>query len=292
MATYNYNFGTNEPYEITMGNFVPNLQDFYDHPDNYAIDSFQIFGNLYYVGDKKVCSHLIDTGDGLILFDTGYGHTTHMMLNSIRSLGFDPMDIKYIIHSHGHFDHFGSGNELRAMTGAKVCMSHVDTELLRERPDRALVQLGPCPRDPICWPDIEIHDGDHIRLGNTDITCVLSSGHTLGTLSFFFDVTDGEKTLRAGYLGGAGLLTVYKDFCKEYQLPLDLCQRLKETFVKLRSYPVDIMLGNHPAQNRTLEKRQWMIDHPGDNHFIDPSAWLQFLDAQEIRRQDFEAKGY
>ncbi len=292
MPVFNYAFGTNDPYAQVEANFIPNLQDFYDHPDKYAVDAFQIFGNLYYVGDQKVCSHLIDTGDGLILFDTGYGNTTHMMLHSIRSLGFDPMDIKYIIHSHGHFDHFGSGNELRAMTGAKVCMSAVDTALLRERPDRSVIQWGPRPNDPICWPDIEIEDGDHIRLGNTDITCVLSPGHTLGTLSFFFDVYDGEKTLRAGYFGGVGLLTVYKDFCRKFGLPLDQCQRLKETFVKLRDYHVDIMLGNHPAQNRTLEKRQWMLEHPGENPFLDSDAWLQFLDAQELRRQDFEAKGY
>ena len=71
---------------------------------------FRIIGNTYFVGTYQASAHLIDTGDGLILFDTGYGNTTHMLLDSIRSLGFDPMDIKYIIHSHGHFDHFGSGN--------------------------------------------------------------------------------------------------------------------------------------------------------------------------------------
>ena len=97
MPVFNYAFGTNDPYAQVEANFIPNLQDFYDHPDKYAVDAFQIFGNLYYVGDQKVCSHLIDTGDGLILFDTGYRNTTHMMLHSIRSLGFDPMDIKYII---------------------------------------------------------------------------------------------------------------------------------------------------------------------------------------------------
>jgi len=292
MVEYNYNFGTNDPYEQVEARFIPNLQDFYDHPDNYALEPFRIFGNLYYVGDQKVTSHLIDTGDGLILFDTGYGHTTHMLLHSIRALGFDPMDIRYIIHSHGHFAHFGSGNELRALTGAKVYMSAVDTRLLREKPERALVAWGPRPGDDICWPDVLIEDGDHIRLGNTDITCILSPGHTCGTMTFLFDVTDGEKTLRAGYFGGTGLLTVYKDYCRKFDLPLNKCQMFKETIQKLMGLQVDIMLGNHPAQNRTLEKRQWMIDHPGENHFIDSTAWQKFLTAQEARRQDFEQKGY
>ena len=292
MGRYNYHFSDNPPYAQVEANFIPNLQDFYDNPDKYALEPFQIFGNLYYVGDKKVTSHLIDTGDGLILFDTGYGHTLPMQLHSIRALGFDPMDIRYIIHSHGHFDHFGSGNELRALTGAKVCMSGVDTRLLREKPERALIQWGPRPNDPVCWPDVELEDGDHIRLGNTDITCVLSPGHTCGTMTFFFDVTDGEKTLRAGYFGGAGLLTVYKDYCRKFDLPLNKSQMLADTLQKLKAYHVDVMLGNHPPQNRTLEKRQWMLDHPGENDFLDPDAWLQFLEAQEERLRDFQSKDY
>lgn len=292
MGKYDYHFGDNPPYAQMEADFIPKQQDYYDNPDPYAIDPFRIFGNLYYVGDRKVTSHLIDTGDGLILFDTGYGHTTHMMLSSIRALGFDPMDIRYIIHSHGHFDHFGSGNELRALTGAKVFMSGVDTRLLREKPERALIQWGPRPEDPVCWPDVEIEDGDHIRLGNTDITCVLSPGHTCGTMTFFFDVTDGERTLRAGYFGGAGLLTVYKDYCRKFDLPLNKSQMLAETLHKLKSYHVDIMLGNHPPQNRTLEKRENMLEHPGENDFLDSDAWLQFLEAQEERLRDFQSKGY
>ena len=288
---FDYHFGVNKPYPEVEAGFVPALQDFYDHPDAYAIAPFQIFGNLWYVGDQKVTSHLIDTGDGLILFDTGYGHTTHMILDSIRGAGFDPMDIKIIIHSHGHFDHFGSGEELRQITGAKVYMSGVDTRLLQERPDRALMSWGPCPDDPICWPDVLIEDGDHVRLGNTDIHCVLSAGHTAGTMTYFFDVTDGEKTLRAGYFGGTGMLGLYQDFCKKFGLPLDLCAQMKATIAKLRDYKVDIMLGNHPAQNRTLEKRAYMLE-TGENPFLDSDAWLQFLTALEERRQDFEDKGY
>lgn len=37
--------------------------DFYKHPSRYYLEPFKIAGNVYYIGDKKVCSHLIDTGD-------------------------------------------------------------------------------------------------------------------------------------------------------------------------------------------------------------------------------------
>ena len=68
---------------------------------------FKIIGNLYFVGSYCQSSHLIDTGDGLILIDTGYPQNLYLLINSIYKLGFSPYDVKYIIHSHGHYDHGG-----------------------------------------------------------------------------------------------------------------------------------------------------------------------------------------
>lgn len=280
------------PYAEIRKRFMSGHEAYYADPWGHYLEPFQIFGNLYYVGDKKVCSHLIDTGDGLILFDTGYQHTAHLQIHAIRSLGFDPADIKIIIHSHGHFDHFGAGDAFRHLYGSRIYMSRVDTQLLKEKPERALMKDSPCPYANICWPDVELEDGDTVTLGNTTIRCVLAPGHTLGTMAFFFDVTDGKKTLRAGYLGGAGFLTVYKEFCREYDLPMDLPQRMGDTIKKLWPEQVDIVLGNHPGQNATLEKRAWMLEHPEENPFIDPDGWHAFLDNQEKRRLDFIEKGY
>ena len=68
---------------------------------------FKIAENLYFVGTKRASSHLIDTGCGLILLDTGYPKDLYLILDGIYRLGFNPSDIKYILHSHGHIDHFG-----------------------------------------------------------------------------------------------------------------------------------------------------------------------------------------
>jgi len=55
---------------------------------------------------------------------------------------------------------------------------------------------------------------------------------------------------------------------------------------------VEITLGNHPAQNCTLEKRQWMLEHPGENPFIHPDGWQTFLTAMTERLAEFVAAGY
>ena len=120
-----------KPFQPDFASFLEGHREYYADTASFAVEPFRIFGNLYYVGDRKVCCHLLDTGAGLILFDTGYRNAVHLYLESIRKLGFDPADIKYIIHSHEHFDHFGGSNEIRALYGSKVCMSAVGTALLR-----------------------------------------------------------------------------------------------------------------------------------------------------------------
>ena len=46
--------GVNKTYEEVMGGFLPALADYYAHPENYNIEPFQIFGNLYYVDNALI----------------------------------------------------------------------------------------------------------------------------------------------------------------------------------------------------------------------------------------------
>ena len=40
-------------------------------PWEWDVPPFQITDNVWYVGSRQVSNHLIDTGDGLVLIDTG-----------------------------------------------------------------------------------------------------------------------------------------------------------------------------------------------------------------------------
>ena len=130
----------------------------------------------------------------------------------------------------------------------------------------------------------------HIRLGNTEIKCVLSPGHSPGTTSFFFDVTDKGKTYKVGYFGGTGFLTLYKDYLNKYGLDLSLRDEFIKTIEKLQEMEVDIMLGNHPPHNFTLEKRSKMLESPENNPFIDPTEWNEYLDRLEEQYRAFLEK--
>ena len=87
--------------------FTVKADDILRSPWLCDVAPFRIADNLYYVGNSDVSCHLVDTGEGLLLLDTSYSSAAYLLLESIRSLGFDPKDVKWILHSHGHIDHFG-----------------------------------------------------------------------------------------------------------------------------------------------------------------------------------------
>lgn len=252
--------------------------DYYAYPAKYYVKPFKIAGNVYYIGDSKVCSHLIDTGDGLIVFDSGFQHSIHLMVQAIWEAGFNPSDIRYLIHSHEHFDHIGAANEFKELYGCKLVISKAGADIMRDRPELVYMKANPNPYASLFTPDLELNDGDEIRLGNTVIRCISTPGHAPGVMSFFFDTEEDGKTYHVGYFGGAGFNTLYKEKLEQDHLPLSMRDTFLESLQKVREIPVDIVLGNHPRQNETLKKREAMLNNPESNPFINPSEWKEFVD--------------
>lgn len=255
---------------------VEKAKAFYTNPSIARIDPFKIADGLYYVGDKKVCAHLIDTGEGLILIDSGYLGAAHLLVDSIWRAGFDPKDVRWIIHTHGHWDHFGASDEFSRMYGTKLAISKVDAESLRQKPHRAHIDNALYPFAKIPNFDYEIDDGEIFELGNVRIRCILTPGHTQGVLSLFFDVTDNGNTYLAGLFGGAGVNALSLPYICYNEDPEDCPRQMLDSIEKIWDEPVVIHLGNHPYNSCTLEKRAQQIKE-GGNPFIAPDSWHWFL---------------
>ena len=48
-------------------------------PWETTFEPHRVFGNTYFAGTIPASTHLIDTGEGLILIDTGYQETLYLM---------------------------------------------------------------------------------------------------------------------------------------------------------------------------------------------------------------------
>lgn len=265
--------------------------DYYHYPSRYYVKPFCIAGNVYYIGDSKVCSHLIDTGEGLIMFDSGFQHSIHLLVQAIWEAGFNPWDIKYLIHSHEHFDHIGAANDFKDLYGCKLVISKAGADIMRDRPELVYMKANPNPYASLFTPDVELEDGDEITLGNTRIRCLLTPGHSPGVMSFFFDTTENGKTYHVGYFGGAGFNTLYREKLLADRLPLSMRETFLKSLQRVRDIPVDIVLGNHPRQNETLKKREAMLKDPDTNPFINTDEWKNFVDTLTNSFKEFMEAG-
>ena len=241
------------------------------------IKPFRMAGNLYFVGTKKVSSHVIDTGDGLIMIDTGYPETGEVILESMEAMGLDIKDLKIILHSHGHYDHVGSTKMLKALSGAETYIHPADRVYLLEKYNAD-------------WePDHDLYDGQIIRLGNTEILCKHTPGHTAGVMSFFFDLTHNGKTYRAGTYGGAGVRQVGKDWLERWDLSTYSRKDFFESIAMLKKERVDVFFGNHAWHNDTAGESEAVWAGNADA-CIDPTLWGKFLDSTEGKLDRFLAK--
>lgn len=238
---------------------------------------FRIFGDLYFVGTKPASAHLIDTGAGLILLDSGYPETLYLVMDSIRRLGFQLEDLALILHSHGHIDHIGGTRALVELTGTETAIGAADADTVRGKRDLTFAKELGMTFDGFFEPNRLLQDGDRIELGNTCITCLHTPGHTQGTMSYFFNVTDADgRTLRAGTHGGVGLNSMARSYLYSYGLPLRLREDFRAGLHRLQGEHVDIFIGNHQEQCDTIGKYERIRAGEADA-FVDPAAWPLYL---------------
>ncbi len=147
--------------------------------ETWHAEPVQVFDQLYFVGQTEYSVWALKTSEGIILLDAIFEYSVDdEVAGGLRKLGLDPAQIKYVIVSHGHSDHSGGARYLQDRFNAHVVLSAADWDLLDRssatKPKRDLVAT----------------DGQKLTLGDTTIAIYQTPGHTLGTLSTIFPVTD------------------------------------------------------------------------------------------------------
>ncbi len=110
------------------------------------------------------------------------------------------LKVKYIINTHGHFDHVGGNLKLKETTGADILI-HPMLNHLQE----AAASFG-LSSDNSPAPDRLLKDGDNISCGSITLQVLHTPGHSPGGISLF---TQGSvfvgDTLFAGSIGRTDL---------------------------------------------------------------------------------------
>jgi len=237
------------------------------------IAPFKVMDNLYYVGPGFVSVWLIPTSQGLILVDAAQEPYVDYVIDNIRKVGFDPKNIKYILLSHGHLDHFGGTNKIQKLSGAKVVLTAGDWDFMEQQAKAR----PPKPGDEPPARDMVVKEGDTITLGDTKLKVYILPGHTPASPAYEFTAFDKGKGYKALIFGGPGPRNGVQggtEFLKSIE-------RLEKQFADVQvAVNVHSYLNSYPYPNNMglLELRDIKAKNPnGPNPFINNALWRQWL---------------
>ncbi|MFM1815993.1 MAG: hypothetical protein RLZ98_2688 [Pseudomonadota bacterium] len=225
-----------------------------------GVPATRVFDNLYFVGHKDVSAWVLRTSKGLVLIDA-LAHekeAPEFIEGGLRKLGLDPADIRILLITHGHGDHYGGARYIVERYHPQVVMSAIDWAEL-QKPGAGMDVPG---WDDPPRPDRQIRGRESVRLGDTRITTLLTPGHTLGTLSLLFQVRDGKNTLKALLWGGTGFnFGDDPDRYRQYAASAEDTRQLS-----LRE-GVEVFLSNHVRRDQADVKIAALATlKPGDAH--------------------------
>ncbi len=213
------------------------------------LQPMKVFDNLFYVGQMAVSAWAMQTSAGIVLFDAlnNEAEAREIIEPGMRAMGLDPQDVKWIVVTHGHADHFGGASYFQKIYGAKTISSDIDWKAIEQGQFNSRPGGTTPPKR-----DITITDGQTMMFGDTEVKFYVTPGHTPGTVSTIFPVTDrGQKHL-VGFYGGVGLPRAVET--KRAQIA-----SLVRWRAITKAAGVDAQIGNHPLNDEGLERMEQLL---------------------------------
>ncbi|MDX1888899.1 MBL fold metallo-hydrolase [Mycolicibacterium sp. 050158] len=144
--------------------------------------------------------------DGVTLVDSGWADepSETVLVDALGDLGFTPWDVKRIVVTHHHWDHYSRAIQWQRQYGTTVMIGHGERHSIEAFDEhdvvypaqaRLLVAAGAAelaqiiaklPLDaverdvPFGHPDAWVEDGQHIDCGGIDLVARSTPGHTRG----------------------------------------------------------------------------------------------------------------
>lgn len=141
--------------------------------------SFDMGENCYIVTDEK-------SGESLIIDP---GHFDGELKEAVES-----KNIKYILLTHGHFDHIAGVARVKKITGAKICIAEEDEICLHDDDENLSYLAGNVPIEKTS-ADIILNEGDKIVIGDTVLSVMKTPGHSKGSVCY---ICEAERVIFSG----------------------------------------------------------------------------------------------
>lgn len=170
------------------------------------------------------------------------GGNAAQILDEVQRLG---LTVKWVLHTHAHFDHFLASGLIKQATAAPLCLHDRDRDLWNMLDIQC--RLFGVPFSAVPDPDYWLRDGERLELGDMIGTVLHTPGHTPGSLCFHFPQ---HELLLAGdtlFRGGIGRTDLWGGDARAIQ------QSIRERLFTLRE-ATQVVTGHGPETEIGFER--------------------------------------
>lgn len=146
------------------------------------------------LGENQTNCYIVSSGNEAAVIDPGADGEA--VFEAVASLG---LRVKFILLTHGHFDHIDGVEVLARLSGAEVYVHFLDEELLKDPEKNASRAFG---IEVACGVEAKtFSDGEEFAVGDLTLRAVHTPGHTRGSSCFFCgdEVYSGDTVFSDGF---------------------------------------------------------------------------------------------
>jgi glyoxylase-like metal-dependent hydrolase (beta-lactamase superfamily II) len=253
--------------------------------------------------------YLVRQWQGWLLVDCGLNHHSCLdsLLQQLRALNLSPRDIKWLLVTHFHPDHFGLASELKALSDARIIMHRLDWEVLQfilnaaqgsagETFEQWATSVGVLPKElegynrafelgtalfPVAAEPALLLDGEDERVGDSGLRAILTPGHTPGHVCVY------DEKNRLLFSGDHVLMDITSHISPAILGSDDQLSRYLESLKKVGALDVRMVLPAHesPFGHLTLRVGQLLEHHEKRLQQVLSPIRGRALSAREIAAQ-------
>ncbi len=172
----------------------------------------QMMQNAYFITEEET--------NATIVVDPGA--EPERLINTIEK---NNLDLKYIVLTHGHFDHIGACEDLKNKYNIPIVIAEGEELLIEEPKNNLSTMIG---ESISIKADIVLKDGDIFKFGDSlEFKVITTPGHTPGGMCLYFEK---EEVLISGD-------TLFKASVGRTDFPYGDSKVLLQSLEKLKALP-------------------------------------------------------